>query len=210
MNSEYFCYVENNEIKAKYIKRGSINPITKKKMGLDDSDEFYKTYNLYPIVDEPKPSYNEFSQYIEGPFLKIEDSNKTIIKYWNVIDIPFDALKIKLLNQLNEYAKEKEISGIDSSVYGMIRTDEKTQMRLSQALLQVTIDENYEYDWKMSNGTFIILDKNKIIEIYNLVNNHVEKCFSFEKHITDLINNISTIDELVKFNIENEWNKLNL
>jgi hypothetical protein len=207
MKSDYFCYVEENEIKFSYIRRGSVNPITGKKMGLLDEDDIYQDFNLFPIVED-KPTYNEFSQKLTGPTLEVDLQNKVVNKTWVVEDIPIDIIKSSLIDKLNSFVKDKEIGGIYDNAYGDIRTDEKTQIRLSQAMLQVTIDENTVYNWKMSNGSFIELDKTKIIEIYTLVNTHVEKCFDIEKQLTEKINLIDDVAELENLKFEIEWNNL--
>jgi hypothetical protein len=207
MKSDYFCYVEENEIKFSYIKRGTVNPITGKKMGLLDEDDIYQDFNLFPIVED-KPTYNEFSQKLIGPTLEVDLQNKVVNKTWVVEDIPIDIIKSSLIDKLNSFVKDKEIGGIYDNAYGDIRTDEKTQVRLSQAMLQVTIDENTVYNWKMSNGSFIELDKTKIIEIYTLVNTHVEKCFDIEKQLTEKINLIDDVAELENLKFEIEWNNL--
>ncbi|MFZ4807456.1 MAG: hypothetical protein ACOYLQ_09385 [Hyphomicrobiaceae bacterium] len=78
-----------------------------------------------------------------------------------------------------------ETGGIVSPVYGPIRTDERTQAVLTAGWAKATADAGYQItDWKTPTpGVYVTLPAAAIIAIANLVEAHVQACFTANKAV---------------------------
>lgn len=52
-------------------------------------------------------------------------------------------------------------------------------------------------NWKISNGSFVSLDKEQALEVSKVITKHVQTCFETEKIYTDHINSCTTVEELL-------------
>lgn len=97
-------------------------------------------------------------------------------------------LRAQKLAELNTYAKKIEEQGITLPDGMFARTDEKTQMRLTQAVQQTQLNPAITFNWKLANGQWITLDATKIAQIQAAVLAHVQDCFNREEAVTQIIN----------------------
>lgn len=100
----------------------------------------------------------------------------------------FENSKLKKLKELNTYAKTKEEEGITLPDGFFARTNEKTQIRLTQAMQQVQINPDVTFNWKLADGRWTVLDATQIAQIQDAVLAHVQACFTREKELADIIN----------------------
>ena len=113
---------------------------------------------------------------------------------------------------LHRYAAEKrwrvETGGIIISIQNNninINTDERTRNILTAAFIKASADSSYTIkNWKIDSNNYIILSSQDIINIANLIEHHVQKCFDINNEIDNKIenNNITTINEIENYN----WN----
>lgn len=92
-----------------------------------------------------------------------------------------------------------QVGGI--SVQGMqVRTDEYTQMMLSTAYFRAAQDPDFVVqNWRMSDGTYITLNKAVIDALYLAVEAHIEGLFDQNKIIDDQISALTSIEEAAQF-----------
>jgi len=111
-----------------------------------------------------------------------------------------DALYIEMVREMyvSETGKaryELEINGIDYNGK-TIPTDIETQNKINILQMYVTIRPAAIVKFKRPNGRFIDLNANQVNAVAEMVNDHVQACFSREAEIVDLIDAATTKAEL--------------
>lgn len=97
-------------------------------------------------------------------------------------------------NELKEIAR-KEIEAVryEAEVFGVsidgmtILSDRDTQMKLTSAALRAQRDPNYSLDWKCTDGVFVHLTGDEIVEIADLVGDYVQACYTRESQLLKLL-----------------------
>lgn len=79
-----------------------------------------------------------------------------------------------------------------------VRTDALTVAKLADARLSALLNTDFKTDWHFGDDVWETLTSTKIIDLYNLVEQHEVKCYKAKRY---LIENIDTIEDL-----ETEWN----
>ena len=161
----------------------------------DQTDFTEFGYDL--VYETVPPEHNKYIQSVDN---------------WQVIDKPFTQTmmtdeKNKLKQNLLDYRRTKEVGGftLPNGIY--IGTDYVDQAKLNQAFVTMQAGMLTHIDFKAADGNWIELALTDVTGLAFAVAQHVQGCFSKEKVIQQLINNISTVQELEQFNIETEWNK---
>jgi hypothetical protein len=98
-----------------------------------------------------------------------------------------------------------ETAGID--FFGTtIRTDERSQNKLSGAISYFSVDPSVvTVDWESTPGVFATLPKTTVQAIAVAVGEHVQLCFTRSKELCEAITNASTIELLQAININSGW-----
>jgi len=169
---------------------------------------------FYPIIKPIKPDITPFQKLELGTPVKIGNEYHYT---WSITDkfsdIPggdtkeiqeanyLEILKTKKITELAQRRYTAEITGI--TVNGSeIKTDRESQAMITGAYNAIQINPNKTIDWKGTNG-WATLNATAITAIASAVADHVQACFTREKELTELINAVSTFDELEAINIEN-------
>lgn len=154
-------------------------------------------------VTESKPKYHSSlqEQFIEVP--------GSVQSGWSLEGSTWVELTQDEEDEEDEGVKEflKDIR--DQKRYGgltinsiAIQTDAETQTALLGASIAAKEDSTYTVEWKTDNG-FTTLDAVTIIFISTAVRNHVQKCFTIEKRVIDLLE-AGTIDNIYDVEIKFE------
>lgn len=111
-----------------------------------------------------------------------------------VIDNP-DITKIQVIkNRIAHRRWLEEVGGIE--YMGMaIPTDRDTQSILTAMNLRVDRNPEHTESFKMGNGVWITLDREMIIEIGNVVFDHVRNCFKREQELNVLLDSGEDVTE---------------
>ena len=81
-----------------------------------------------------------------------------------------------------------------------VKTDEYTQTVLSTAYFRAAQDATFTVqNWRLTDGTYIALDKTLIDALYMAVEAHIEDCFNKNKTIDEQIDALTTIAEVQAF-----------
>ena len=90
----------------------------------------------------------------------------------------------RITQEIKRYRLEREYGGFYFDGF-FIETDEKSERRVIGAWTKAKADPNYTVDdWKTSQG-FIDLSNAQLIAIGDAFDEHVQKCFSAEKTVTE-------------------------
>ena len=105
-----------------------------------------------------------------------------------------DYFKEKKKAEIASDRYDDEISGIE--VDGVrINTERDSQALITGAALAAMRDNTYTLKWKSEDG-FIMLDANSVINIANLVREHVQECFNREAECRELIDSCDNLESL--------------
>jgi hypothetical protein len=114
------------------------------------------------------------------------------------------ALKDAALKALADRRWRAETGGI--SVNGWpVATDERSQAKFVAAWLAATLDANYSIQWKLADGGFVILDRDKLIAIAQAVRAHVQACFDREAALVMEIQAAADEKSLAAVDVEAGW-----
>jgi len=153
---------------------------------------------LFDTIDVP-PTLNEYFYNITKKDISEWNFNlteKTIEVTYTVLPLEFSQVTENLVNYVYKLRKEFEAAHVFLDDGTEIRTDEKSQARITQAFLQVQKYPETIYNWKMLSGEFRVLDKDLIELIHSAIHAHIESAFTQEFTLNTLINEKETIDEL--------------
>lgn len=105
------------------------------------------------------------------------------------------ALKSARLADLAAARYERETDGI--TVDGVpIRTDRASQAQLSSVLTALSLSPDLKIDWKLSDGTWVSIDRTRAETWARAVAAHVESCFALERLAAEKVRACMTIAEL--------------
>ncbi|MEA1877353.1 MAG: hypothetical protein U9N86_10855 [Bacteroidota bacterium] len=107
MLSQTFSMVDNGEIVESGIQRGS--KYKGKKYGLEDPDNVYVGFGLYPEIGT-QPVHNPETQTITGPEYTLDITNSQVNKAWVVTD----KLKSVVNRELSVIGKEQKKQDIEN------------------------------------------------------------------------------------------------
>ncbi len=115
-----------------------------------------------------------------------------------------EEVKAQRLSYLAERRWQIETAGI--SFNGMnVATDTTTQTKIIGAVVGAQIDPMTSINWKMSDGTFVILNAAGILAVAMAIRAHVQACFDHEAVLRAQIEAAITREELGAINISAGW-----
>lgn len=105
-----------------------------------------------------------------------------------------EASRAAKLREIADSRWRAETGGIsmDGTV---IKTDRESQALLTGAALAALNNPTTPIEWKGANG-WVVLTPQQVIQVASLVRQHVQRCFSKEKELTDRIMAAGTLEEL--------------
>lgn len=114
------------------------------------------------------------------------------------------AEKARRLAALAERRRRAETSG--ATVGGMsFSTDETAQAKLTAAVVASVLDNAYQLQWKLADGSFALLDHAALIAAAQGVRAHVQACFDREAALVQQIAAAADRDALAAVDIESGW-----
>ena len=173
------------------------------------SKEFLDHLDIAFVSDSPKPDCNQYTQQV----VEIQPvfTNNKWVKNYSVIDTPltenkFNSMKQQLKDSATSLRYQKETSGVVLPGGTTIKTDVESQSKVNAAFVSLNSGLVSSIDWKGSNG-WITLTAVEVQQLAYVIANHVKNCFSKEKKIHELIDQIQNIEQYESFDINIEWNK---
>jgi len=86
-----------------------------------------------------------------------------------------------------------------------LSTDEKTQGKLTAAVVASVLDNDYAVNWKLADGSFLLFDHATLIAVAQGVRAHVQSCFDREAQLVAAIDDAPDIAALTALDIEAGW-----
>lgn len=112
--------------------------------------------------------------------------------------------KATKLSALADRRWRAETAGV--TVGGLsIPSDEKTQAKLTAAVVASVLDNSYSVNWKLSDGSFILLDHSALIGAAQAARAHVQGCFDREAMLAGEITGAADAAALATIDIEAGW-----
>lgn len=158
---------------------------------------------ILPIKVIDSEPFNPRTQIHHGPFWNFKDDVAEM--YYVPQDLPLDAAKSFLKNQVSNKRWQKEISGITVPIQGQeipISTQRGPDRQIYSDMAETLSDSN-TVSWKFSNDVWLDLTKADLNSIVTAINNHVSFCFEWEKTKLDEINAVTELNQLLAIDIEN-------
>lgn len=164
--------------------------------------ESFAPYGYEPFVEEKKPVFDKRLYSVKEVEPEKGDSGEWFQK-WGLeplfsaeeMLVKEEQFKVedaaeRVLNE-RQAIKERRDKAISSGTTynGMtIATDDLSQQRITGAALAATIDNTITVQWKLDNGTFVVLDAATVIAIAQAVRAHVQACFDREAELLTALN----------------------
>jgi len=185
-----FALINNNEI--------SIYPYTIKNLREDNpdisfpediNDDLLIEYDVRRVYPTDKPQYTLDQTVVEGvPSWENGQWNQT----WHVVDKQIT--KQQLIDFASDYRWRTEVGGV--SFNGItIATDDRSQTKIIGARLAAELNEEWETIWVAMDGSRHVVDNQMMILISDVVQAHVNKCFTVYSQVVDDIDT----EEITKF-----------
>lgn len=145
------------------------------------SDHFLKDGQLVPYP--PKP----------GPWARFDLASES----W--IDPRSPAEKAE--TEKRAFKVRRDVAIVSGTIFaGMaLPTDEATQSRITGAALAAMIDPTYSVQWKLPDGSFVLLDAQQVIAVAQAIRAHVQACFDREAAL------LEALSEGQPYDIEAGW-----
>jgi len=103
----------------------------------------------------------------------------------------------KKKQQLSAARYAEEVGGFTQPGGMFIRTDARTQAALSNGHSMARYNPAFVFqNWKLADGTFIDMDAQTVIGIYDAITAHVAACFAKEARLTSQIDSATTLAEI--------------
>ena len=112
-------------------------------------------------------------------------------------------LKDRLRARLADARYQHEVGGV--AINGvLVKTDRESQATITGAYARASVNPATMVSWKADNG-FVALDAEAIAMFGDAVFDHVQGCFSRERHLARLIDNAKTVESLMAIDIDVGW-----
>lgn len=146
-------------------------------------------YNVYSVVEQPKPDYNRRTHTINYTFINVENEWQ---KQWIITEKSIELIRQSYQEYVSRHRWEKETGGINwtdsAGETWFIATDLDSQGRLTSVVTAVQQGLRTENGvWKCGKivgeqiETYYRTTTNaEILELGSLVHEHVQKCFTAE------------------------------
>lgn len=115
-----------------------------------------------------------------------------------------DKHRALLLRRLSDIRKRVETGGV---LYDniLIKTDEGSIGKITSTVMGLQSGMMTHIDWKGHNGWIKSVDYKGMIGIATVVSSHVQKCFSAENSVSEIIENTDA-SELHNVDVQSLWN----
>lgn len=155
---------------------------------------------LLEIV-EPEPVANHFRRISTA--LQVEDGQ--IVRVATDEAVPLSELKAVKLQAVRDRRWIAENAGV--TVNGAsIRTDERTQAKVSGALQLMALNPSIEsLDWEAQPGVFVALDQAQLEAVGLAIGAHVQNCFSRSRELCEAVMAAANAAALAAIDIDADW-----
>ncbi len=118
-----------------------------------------------------------------------------------------ESAKNEVLSAIADYRYSQEIRGIEVDGFSVLTTRE-SQSLLSSAMVlakeKKALGEWYAFDLKTSSGWYKITS-DQMISVASAVLDHVQRCFSQEKRLADMLGGLTSVEEVLAFDFRSLW-----
>ena len=114
-----------------------------------------------------------------------------------------ESLRSVLKASVTAIRYEHEVGGIKMPDGSIIETDHVSQSKFAGAKVFSDLNPDALINWKAENG-WTSLDRNTILFIASEVGQHVQRCFSNERRLHELIDTLP-YDELLGLDVTDGW-----
>ena len=156
-----------------------------------------------PVIDRPAPDHNRLT-HSAARRTPIRDDAGRLVQDWEIVALPFQAVKDALIGRLAEMRWKRETGGLALPTGQTIGTTREAQAQISNVLMSLQGGLITSVDWK-SGGEWVTLTLEQFAPMAAAVANHVQRCFAAEKAVTDLIGAAIEIDELAGIELAAEF-----
>lgn len=154
-------------------------------------------YDFIPAGSVPKYHRAGSASYV------IDNAAGTVTETVAAVPWPIEDVITDVKAKLAEYRYAIETGGI--TVAGVaVKTDRESQATLTGAWVQVQTNPAALIDWKGNDG-WTQIDKATVVLLAGAVGTHVQKCFTCEKRHSDAIDALTTVNEVVAYDITTGW-----
>ena len=139
------------------------------------------------------PEYDALFETLEGPLYQHDVPHGITRITWNVVPDHLPYIKGKIKQQIEARRYQKEVEGIDIEVGDTtyrFPTDREQRNRLM--IQSISGDP---VSWKIA-GMWVDLTSEQLGDVVKQINSHVQRWFVWEKTKVELIDSLTTIDQL--------------
>jgi hypothetical protein len=160
--------------------------------------ENWSNINGLNLMDEEKIKDLSWAGHDHFGWINIQSED---ISQYNSTDdwLVSSKLKLKSLISSQRWEKENEILIFNEKQFII---DDRT--KLSLIFKSFSAKENEIINWKFLNGTHQI-SSSELIEIYNFATTYIQNCFDVEYEFSNLLDNITTKENLLSINVNLDW-----
>lgn len=156
-----------------------------------------------PVIDRPAPEHNALT-HSAARRTPIRDDAGRLVQDWEIVALPFEAVKDALIGRLAEMRWKRETGGLLLPTGQTIGTTREAQAQISSALMSLQGGLITSVDWKLG-GEWVTLTLDQFAPMAAAVANHVQRCFAAEKAVTDLIGAAIDVEELAGIDLAAEF-----
>jgi len=183
------AYIYYNSIDK---KRYNAAQLKREKIDIDD-------HNIYKL-DHRRPYHSWTKKCVDTGDVEKTDEGYKIV--WELVDKDIDYLKSELKSMLANIRYEyenKELITEDGIRFSADRQNRSIINSLSLSLKNGIISST---KWKNADDEWLLIDDVKVDKMEKLLNEHVNKCFYSENSVQEVIDSMTSVDEIEDVNIE--------
>jgi hypothetical protein len=156
--------------------------------------------SIWPVDFTENPSYNQRTQYLDGPFYTYDEEAGRATHYMEVVDYSFEQAQVFAKDYYTQTRWLKQNLPFDVTIGSdtyRLNINNRSSFESGIAgnwkldkLVDVVDDENvYRQSW-------VTLSEEGLQTINNAFKQHVQNCFDWEKSKHDNVDSLTTFDEL--------------
>lgn len=160
-------------------------------------------YDMYPVTDTPQPEHDPTVESLDPVYVQVDGA--TVERQWQVTPLPLDQAKANTVARLAARRHQLESAGVtwtDGGTTYFFDTSVESQNRFAAARTAAVagIREDGKV-WKCALAatgeiTFKPLTNTQLVEVSDLVHNHIQACFEAEATAVAVAHAATTVEQL--------------
>lgn len=159
---------------------------------------------FFEQVIETRPPAHDRLTHSAARRKPVRDERGRLVQAWEVTPRTLEAVRATLMARLADHRWRKETGGVQLQGGQTIKTTREAQAQISSTYSALQSGLVQAADWKAEGG-WVAVTLAEFEPIAQAVATHVQRCFTAEKAVAEMLVTAATVDELAQISVAQEF-----